>query len=100
MCTSPNVFATRGVGHRRISNRPRKCWAIDEHLLEETFGTPQSNRDDSEEPTLDLEDAGVEYMKNADLQITCDLGVGDGTATVWTCDLTHQYIMINADYRS
>lgn len=46
------------------------------------------------------EDAGLEYMKNADLQITCDLGVGDGTATVWTCDLTHQYIVINGDYRS
>lgn len=46
------------------------------------------------------EAAGVEYMKNADLQITCDLGFGDGSATVWTCDLTHQYIVINGDYRS
>ncbi len=46
------------------------------------------------------EDAGVAYMKNSDLQITCDLGVGDGRATVWTCDLTHQYIVINGDYRS
>lgn len=46
------------------------------------------------------EEAGVEYMKNADLKITCDLGVGDGEATVWTCDLTHQYIVINGDYRS
>jgi glutamate N-acetyltransferase/amino-acid N-acetyltransferase len=46
------------------------------------------------------EDAGLEYMQNADLQITCDLGVGDGKATVWTCDLTHQYIVINGDYRS
>jgi glutamate N-acetyltransferase/amino-acid N-acetyltransferase len=46
------------------------------------------------------EEAGVEYMKNADLKITCDLGVGDGVATVWTCDLTHQYIVINGDYRS
>jgi len=26
--------------------------------------------------------------------------MGDGNATVWTCDLTHQYIVINADYRS
>lgn len=46
------------------------------------------------------EEAGVAYMKNADLKITCDLGVGDGAAIVWTCDLTHQYIVINADYRS
>ena len=28
------------------------------------------------------------------------LGLGDGRATVWTCDLTHGYISINADYRS
>ncbi len=29
-----------------------------------------------------------------------DVGVGRGKATVWTCDLTHGYIDINADYRS
>jgi len=46
------------------------------------------------------EEAGVEYMTNTDLKITADLGIGKGTATVWTCDLTHQYIVINGDYRS
>lgn len=40
------------------------------------------------------------YMKNADIQITVDIGIGEGTATIWTCDLTHAYISINADYRS
>ncbi|MBS1302490.1 bifunctional glutamate N-acetyltransferase/amino-acid acetyltransferase ArgJ [Loktanella sp. SALINAS62] len=40
------------------------------------------------------------YMKNADLTIGIDLGLGDGACTVWTCDLTHEYIRINADYRS
>jgi glutamate N-acetyltransferase/amino-acid N-acetyltransferase len=39
-------------------------------------------------------------MKNAELSITVGIGVGTGTSTVWTCDLTHQYITINADYRS
>ena len=29
-----------------------------------------------------------------------NLGIGSGKATVWTCDLTHDYIAINADYRS
>jgi glutamate N-acetyltransferase/amino-acid N-acetyltransferase len=29
-----------------------------------------------------------------------DVGVGNGAATIWTCDLTHGYISINADYRS
>jgi glutamate N-acetyltransferase/amino-acid N-acetyltransferase len=46
------------------------------------------------------EEAGAAYMKNSDLQVFVDLGVGVGSATVWTCDLTHQYITINADYRS
>lgn len=40
------------------------------------------------------------YMKGQDLVITVDLGIGTGSATVWTCDLTHGYIDINADYRS
>ena len=40
------------------------------------------------------------YMKGQDLVIAVDLGLGDGTATIWTCDLTHGYISINADYRS
>ena len=40
------------------------------------------------------------YMKGQDLVIAVDLGLEDGSATVWTCDLTHGYININADYRS
>ncbi|OUS07463.1 bifunctional ornithine acetyltransferase/N-acetylglutamate synthase [Rhodobacterales bacterium 52_120_T64] len=46
------------------------------------------------------EEDGAGYMKGQDLTVTVYLGVGDGSATVWTCDLTHQYITINADYRS
>jgi glutamate N-acetyltransferase/amino-acid N-acetyltransferase len=46
------------------------------------------------------EEAGAKYMKNAELTIAADIGIGSGAATVWTCDLTHQYITINADYRS
>lgn len=46
------------------------------------------------------EDDGAAYMKNAELTVSVDVGVGNGAAQVWTCDLTHQYITINADYRS
>ena len=46
------------------------------------------------------EDAGAAYMKQQDLAINVDLGMGGGIGTVWTCDLTHGYITINADYRS
>ena len=40
------------------------------------------------------------YMKNSEITIRVDAGVGKGRATVWTCDLTHDYVSINADYRS
>ncbi len=39
-------------------------------------------------------------MKGREIVIRADVGVGTGKATVWTCDLTHDYISINADYRS
>ena len=40
------------------------------------------------------------HMKGAEIDIEVDIGIGRGRATVWTCDLTHGYITINADYRS
>ena len=40
------------------------------------------------------------HLKGEDIDIAVDLGLGDGRASVWTCDLTHGYIAINADYRS
>ena len=46
------------------------------------------------------EDVASAYMKNSEIEISVDVGVGTGKATVWTCDLTHGYISINADYRS
>jgi glutamate N-acetyltransferase/amino-acid N-acetyltransferase len=46
------------------------------------------------------EDDGAAYMKQSNLVIGVDLGIGSGKSTVWTCDLTHGYITINADYRS
>jgi glutamate N-acetyltransferase / amino-acid N-acetyltransferase len=40
------------------------------------------------------------HLKGQDIRLAVDLGLGNGRATVWTCDLTHGYISINADYRS
>ena len=40
------------------------------------------------------------HMKGREIEIAVDVGVGKGRARVWTCDLTHGYIDINADYRS
>ena len=40
------------------------------------------------------------YMKNQEIVITAEIGLGEGKATVWTCDLTKEYVAINGDYRS
>ncbi|WP_310621814.1 bifunctional glutamate N-acetyltransferase/amino-acid acetyltransferase ArgJ [Flexibacterium corallicola] len=46
------------------------------------------------------EDAASQVMKNDEILLTVDLGLGDGCASVWTCDLTKEYVAINGDYRS
>ncbi|MGE5168818.1 MAG: bifunctional glutamate N-acetyltransferase/amino-acid acetyltransferase ArgJ [Rudaea sp.] len=43
---------------------------------------------------------GQRVMKQAEITIRVDLGRGDARASVWTCDLSHDYVSINADYRS
>ena len=40
------------------------------------------------------------HMQGQEIDIEVDIGLGDGMATIWTCDLTHGYITINGDYRS
>ena len=46
------------------------------------------------------EEDGAQYMRGQNIKIAVDLGLGNARDTVWTCDLTHGYITINADYRS
>ncbi len=46
------------------------------------------------------EDAASAYMKRDEIVLRVDLGIGRGKATVWTCDLTKEYVAINGDYRS
>jgi len=43
---------------------------------------------------------GQRVMKQSEITVRVDLGRGDATDTVWTCDLSHDYVTINADYRS
>jgi glutamate N-acetyltransferase/amino-acid N-acetyltransferase len=46
------------------------------------------------------EEEALRRFEGPQVDIVCDLGAGDAHATIWTCDLTHEYISINADYRS
>jgi glutamate N-acetyltransferase / amino-acid N-acetyltransferase len=42
----------------------------------------------------------TEHLRQAEVSVSVDVGIGTGMATIWTCDLTHAYIDINAGYRS
>ncbi|MFD1882681.1 bifunctional glutamate N-acetyltransferase/amino-acid acetyltransferase ArgJ [Paracoccus pacificus] len=63
------------------------------------FGDMILARDGWRDPGYD-EAAASAYMKGDNLVLGVDLGLGKAKRTVWTCDLTHRYIDINADYRS
>ena len=53
------------------------------------------------QPLAEYDEAPVAaHLKSPSVSIQIDIGMGNGRATVWTCDLTHGYISINADYRS
>jgi len=63
------------------------------------FGNLWAARDGA--VSRDYDEAAMSaYMKNAELEIGVDVGVGEATAVIWTCDLTKRYVEINGDYRS
>jgi glutamate N-acetyltransferase/amino-acid N-acetyltransferase len=71
----------------------------DRDKLSISFGTTRVAADGF--PVEGYDEAPVTaHLKGQHIRIGVDLGLGDGRATVWTCDLTHGYISINADYRS
>jgi glutamate N-acetyltransferase/amino-acid N-acetyltransferase len=73
--------------------------AADRDRLSIRFGDVEVAKDGWRSPDYS-EEAAAAHMKGQNITIGVDLGLGDGKATVWTCDLTHGYIEINADYRS
>ncbi len=46
------------------------------------------------------EDEALEALKQPEVTIAVNLHLGEGAATVWTCDLTYEYVRINGEYRS
>jgi len=51
-------------------------------------------------PYDDRAPQAAEYLKAADVAVGVDLGVGTAASTVWTCDLSAEYVKINAEYRT
>ncbi|MEM6938614.1 MAG: bifunctional glutamate N-acetyltransferase/amino-acid acetyltransferase ArgJ [Pseudomonadota bacterium] len=73
--------------------------SADRDLIAIRFGDVCVAKDGWRDPTYNEADAAA-HMQQEEVCISVDLGLGTGRATVWTCDLTHRYIEINADYRS
>ena len=71
----------------------------DRDRLSISFGDVEVAKDGRVAPNYSEADAAA-HMKGDEDTISVDLGLGGGEATVFTCDLTAQYIAINADYRS
>ncbi|UVO49559.1 bifunctional glutamate N-acetyltransferase/amino-acid acetyltransferase ArgJ [Sphingomonas sp. SUN019] len=71
----------------------------DRDKLSIRFGATQVARDGVAVEGFD-EVPVAAHLKGREVEIGVELGLGEGRATVWTCDLTHGYISINADYRS
>jgi glutamate N-acetyltransferase / amino-acid N-acetyltransferase len=73
--------------------------AADRDKLSIRFGDILVAHEGERAPSYSEEEVAL-YMKGSEITLRVDLGIGDGRATIWTCDLTHGYIDINADYRS
>ena len=71
----------------------------DRDLLAIWFGDIRVAHEGERDPGYS-EAATSAYMKRDEIAIRVDLGLGRGKATVWTCDLTKEYVAINGDYRS
>jgi glutamate N-acetyltransferase/amino-acid N-acetyltransferase len=73
--------------------------AADRDRLAIWFGDILVAKDGEVAPSY-AEKVGAAYMQGPEIAIIVDVGVGKEAATIWTCDLTKDYIAINADYRS
>jgi len=71
----------------------------DRDALDIRIGGVQVTEDGFRKPGYD-ETPVAKHMKGREIDIAVDVGIGRGKATVWTCDLTYDYIRINADYRT
>ncbi|MFW2341531.1 bifunctional glutamate N-acetyltransferase/amino-acid acetyltransferase ArgJ [Brevundimonas sp.] len=72
---------------------------VDRDRLAIRFGPHVAAVDGAPSPSYDEAKMSA-YMKQAEIDITVEVGAGRASATVWTCDLTKRYIEINGDYRS
>ncbi len=83
------ILAAVGAANVTLQADSLSLWLGDVLVLEK-----------GQQATSYTEAQGAAIMANAEIEIRVDLAVGTAQATVWSCDLTHEYISINADYRT
>ena len=71
----------------------------DRDLLAIHFGPIRVAVDGERDPAYDEAETSA-YMQNPEIEIRVEIGLGEARDTVWTCDLTKEYVAINGDYRS
>jgi glutamate N-acetyltransferase/amino-acid N-acetyltransferase len=103
VCESPLVktaFAGEDANWGRIVMAVgRADEPVDRTRMSVRFGDLWAARDGIVSPDYD-EAAMSAYMKQPELEVAVDVGVGEGASVMWTCDLTKRYVEINGDYRS
>ncbi|HEY3948403.1 MAG TPA: bifunctional glutamate N-acetyltransferase/amino-acid acetyltransferase ArgJ [Phenylobacterium sp.] len=72
---------------------------VDRDSMSVKFGPLVAAQDGLVSPTYDEAKMSA-YMKRKELEVSVDVGMGRGAASIWTCDLTKRYVEINGDYRS
>jgi glutamate N-acetyltransferase/amino-acid N-acetyltransferase len=103
ICESPLVktaFAGEDANWGRIVMAVgRADEPVDRDSMSVRFGDLWAARDGLVSPDYDEAKMSA-YMKRQELEVSVDVGIGRGSAEMWTCDLTKRYIEINGDYRS
>jgi glutamate N-acetyltransferase/amino-acid N-acetyltransferase len=103
VCESPLVktaFAGEDANWGRIVMAVgRADEPVDRDKMSVRFGPLWAAQDGLVAPGYDEAKMSA-YMKNAELEVSVDVGMGKGSAEMWTCDLTKRYVEINGDYRS
>jgi glutamate N-acetyltransferase/amino-acid N-acetyltransferase len=74
-------------------------FAADRDTLKISFGGHVVAEKGQRSPKYD-EKAATKAVSGREVEIAVELGLGQGSSRVWTCDLTHDYIDINGSYRS
>ena len=78
-----------GKAGERADRDALKIWIGDELVADQGVQVPGYS-----------EERATEHLQADEVKINVEVGIAEGSATVWTCDLTHGYIEINAGYRS